>query len=278
MTPDMMVIIDYDGRKVAGDRDPSSEMPMHLEVYRKRPDVERGRPRASADRDRLCRGRHPARSRGAGRGGDDARQHSDCRVRRRRRRSELPEAVRKYIKAHDGMLLANHGALTCGHDRVLGVLQDGDDRALREDQPRGAAARAAKTCSRARKSSGCRDCAGCTASRRRRRSAPIRRSRPMRQVACQVLEAPPSPDGRLVPDGSFATTSRDGEIRLTYRELTALIEDAVKTLKFGLRIDELRFTNSMDCRSIGSKCVNSASEDPTWVRRSEWSRPRVWSR
>ena len=28
----------------------------------------------------------------------------------------LPEAVRKYIKAHDGMLLANHGALTCGPD------------------------------------------------------------------------------------------------------------------------------------------------------------------
>src|SRR5213080_2012604 len=29
--------------------------------------------------------------------------------------AELPEAVRKYIKAHDGMLLANHGAVTCGN-------------------------------------------------------------------------------------------------------------------------------------------------------------------
>src|SRR6185312_11675781 len=29
---------------------------------------------------------------------------------------ELPEAVRKYVKAHDGMLLANHGALTMGAD------------------------------------------------------------------------------------------------------------------------------------------------------------------
>src|SRR5205814_4313474 len=29
---------------------------------------------------------------------------------------ELPEAVRKYIKAHDGMLLANHGALNAGAD------------------------------------------------------------------------------------------------------------------------------------------------------------------
>src|SRR5947209_16909858 len=30
--------------------------------------------------------------------------------------AELPDAVRKYIKAHDGMLLANHGALTVGPD------------------------------------------------------------------------------------------------------------------------------------------------------------------
>src|SRR5437764_14449791 len=29
---------------------------------------------------------------------------------------ELPEAVRQYVKAHDGMLLANHGALTLGSD------------------------------------------------------------------------------------------------------------------------------------------------------------------
>ena len=39
MTPDMLVIVDYDGRKLAGDRDASSELPMHLEVYRNRPDV-----------------------------------------------------------------------------------------------------------------------------------------------------------------------------------------------------------------------------------------------
>ena len=39
MTPDMMVIVDRDGKKVAGDRDPSSELPMHLEIYHNRPDV-----------------------------------------------------------------------------------------------------------------------------------------------------------------------------------------------------------------------------------------------
>src|SRR5262245_50295113 len=40
MTPDMMCITDLEGRKVQGDRDPSSEMLMHLEIYRQRPDVQ----------------------------------------------------------------------------------------------------------------------------------------------------------------------------------------------------------------------------------------------
>src|SRR5829696_2737171 len=40
MDPSMMCITDLEGRKLAGDRDPSSEMQMHLEVYRQRPDVE----------------------------------------------------------------------------------------------------------------------------------------------------------------------------------------------------------------------------------------------
>ena len=39
MTPDMMVITDLDGKKIAGERDPSSELKMHLEVYRNRPDA-----------------------------------------------------------------------------------------------------------------------------------------------------------------------------------------------------------------------------------------------
>jgi hypothetical protein len=48
---------------------------------------------------------------------------------------------------------------------------------------------------------------------------------------CQIVQAPDS-DERLVaqrlpvPAGGI-----DGEIRLTYRELTALIEDAIKAIK-----------------------------------------------
>jgi hypothetical protein len=54
------------------------------------------------------------------------------------------------------------------------------------------------------------------------------------QVACQVLEAPEARGSdRLVPDVSavLRQASRDGEIRLTYGELTALIADAVKNLR-----------------------------------------------
>ena len=39
MTPDMLLVTDLDGNVLEGDRHPSSEGKMHLEVYRNRPDV-----------------------------------------------------------------------------------------------------------------------------------------------------------------------------------------------------------------------------------------------
>ena len=54
--------------------------------------------------------------------------------------------------------------------------------------------------------------------------------------ACQVLYAPSSPDARLVPDtnvtapGAPSAIGNFGEIRLTYDQLTALIDDAVRLL------------------------------------------------
>src|SRR3954468_4972890 len=40
MSPDMMCIPDLKGPQLEGERDPSSEMLMHLEVYQQRPDVQ----------------------------------------------------------------------------------------------------------------------------------------------------------------------------------------------------------------------------------------------
>ena len=100
---------------------------------------------------------------------------------------ELPEAVRKYVKAHDGMLLANHGALTLGADLFSAYYKMetiehfanisfvarmlGGERLLSRDEVDAAAGTARHV----------------TASRRRRRSAPIRdRGRGRRSADCQV--------------------------------------------------------------------------------------------
>ena len=119
MTPDMMCITDLDGRKLQGDRDPSSEMLMHLEVYRQRPDVQ------------AVVHAHPPTATGFAVAGipldravlaevlTHARQHSDRGVRDAVDRRNCPTPCAKYIKAHDGMLLANHGALTVGARSVL---------------------------------------------------------------------------------------------------------------------------------------------------------------
>ena len=115
MTADMMVITDLDGRKIAGDRDPSSEIKMHLEVYRNRPDA------------RAVVHAHPPTATGfavAGIALDRAvlaevittlgsipiAEYATPST------EELPAAVRKYVKAHDGLLLANHGALALAGD------------------------------------------------------------------------------------------------------------------------------------------------------------------
>ena len=115
MTPEMMCITDLDGKKIAGDRNPSSEMQMHLEVYRQRPDVQAvvhahppiatGFAVAGIPLDRAVLAEVVTTL-----GSVPIAEYATPSTK------ELPEAVRKYVKAHDGMLLANHGALTLGAD------------------------------------------------------------------------------------------------------------------------------------------------------------------
>src|SRR3954447_25942299 len=115
MTAEMMVVTDLDGKKLAGDRDPSSEMQMHLEVYRQRPDakavvhahppIATGFAVAGIPLDRAVLAEVVTTL-----GSVPIAEYATPSTK------ELPEAVRKYVKAHDGMLLANHGALTLGVD------------------------------------------------------------------------------------------------------------------------------------------------------------------
>ena len=242
MTPDMMVVTDLAGRKVRGDRDPSSELLMHLEVYRNRPDamavvhahppVATGFAVAGIPLDRAVLaevvttlGSIPIADYGTP------------------STQELADAVGRYIKAHDGLLLANHGALTLAGEvfaayykmetiehfarislvaRMLGrehLLSREEVHRLQNLRSTYGIASPAPICTNGSE--------GITAGN---------------PAECQVVQAPSVPGVRLVPDepgrdGMVRTaagrTGKDGEIRLTYRELTALIEDAVTALLGG---------------------------------------------
>jgi L-fuculose-phosphate aldolase len=229
MTPAMMCITDLDGRKLAGERDPSSEMQMHLEVYRQRPDAQAvvhahppiatGFAVAGIPLDRAVLAEVVTTL-----GSVPIAEYATPSTK------ELPEAVRKYVKAHDGMLLANHGALTLGADlfaayykmetiehfakiSLVARLLGGERLLSRQEVDR---------------LQGLRGMYGIAS------PAPIcppdQASGPLGDPEnCQTVFAPHTDGARLVPDASGAT-GQDGEIRLTYRELTALIEAAVREI------------------------------------------------
>jgi len=230
MDPSMMCITDLDGTKLAGERDPSSEMLMHLEVYRQRPDVQAvvhahppiatGFAVAGIPLDRAVLAEVVTTL-----GSVPIAEYATPST------MELPNAVRKYVKSHDGMLLANHGALTIGADlfsayykmetiehfaKISFVARTlGGERLLsREEVERLQALRGKYGI--ASPAPICPD--------------PSAGGEPD-SADCQIVFAPSSPGQRLVHDDRLARLGPDDEIRLTYRELTALIEDAVRNLK-----------------------------------------------
>src|SRR3954470_12715914 len=226
----MMCITDLEGRKLEGERNPSSEIQMHLEVYRQRPEIQAvvhaHPPVATAfavagiplDRAVLA---EVVTTLGSVPIAEYATPST----------AELPEAVRKYVKVHDGMLLANHGALTLGSDVYAAYYKMetiehfanisfvarmlGGERLLSRDE--------------VIRLQGLRGSYGIAA------PAPIcaepDRTPDKDQEDCQVVFAPSSISGERLVAGRFSRVGADEEIRLTYRELTALIEDAVKHLK-----------------------------------------------
>lgn len=114
MTPDMIIRIDGTGKKIEGKLNPSSEIKMHLRVYRERPDVNAvvhaHPPTATAftvaglAMDKyilpeavLVLGDVPTCDYGT--------PSTD----------EIPDSLMPYIQNHDAFLLKNHGALTVGN-------------------------------------------------------------------------------------------------------------------------------------------------------------------
>jgi L-fuculose-phosphate aldolase len=234
MTPDMMVVTDLDGALISGapGRRPSSEIKMHLVAYRVRPDVN------------AVVHSHPPLSTGFAVAGIPLDRAVLAEVvttlgsipiaeYATPSTPALAESVAPYVKAHDGLLLANHGALALGTDlfaayykmetiehfarislvaRMLGR----EHLLSREEVERLQALRGSY---------------GIAA------PAPICPDpSPSDDPTCQVVVAPSAPGARLVPDTSVASgggrvsVGTDGEIRLTYGQLTALVDEAVRQL------------------------------------------------
>jgi L-fuculose-phosphate aldolase len=229
MTPDMMVITDLEGKKISGERHPSSELKMHLEVYRNRPDA------------RAVVHAHPPTATGfavAGIALDRAvlaevittlgsipiAEYATPST------EELPAAVRKYVKAHDGLLLANHGALALAGDVMSAYYR------METIEHFAKISLVARTLGRENilsrdevdRLQGLRGMYGIAS------PAPICADDNVPgsgQLDCQIVQAPDSNERLVAQRLTLPTGGTDGEIRLTYRELTALIEDALRALK-----------------------------------------------
>ncbi len=85
MSPDDLVITDLRGRKLAGRREPSTELAMHLLIYVRRPDV-----------NAVC--------------------HVPVAQYGTPGTPELSDALEPLVQNYDAILLANHGVVTCGAD------------------------------------------------------------------------------------------------------------------------------------------------------------------
>ncbi len=117
LTPEQLIVVDYDGKVISGSHAPSSEMKMHLMVYRERPDVH-----AAAHA-------HPPTATGFSVAGIDLPENLLPEVivslgsiptaaYGTPGTMELVESLREYVRENDAILLENHGALSLGPDII----------------------------------------------------------------------------------------------------------------------------------------------------------------
>jgi len=232
MSADMMVITDLEGRVVeaAPGRKPSSEALMHLVVYRERPDINAvvhahppiatGFAVAGIALDRAVLAEVVTTL-----GGIPIAGYATPST------QELADTVKPLIRLHDGVLLANHGAVALGTDLFsayykmetiehfaqisLVARQLGREHLLSREE--------------VERLQGLRGRYGISV------PAPICPP-DQEDPACQIVVAPDAPGERLVadtdlrPDSASVSVGTDGEIRLTYAELSELIDEAVRQL------------------------------------------------
>lgn len=115
MTPDDLVITDLQGRKLSGNRNPSSELAMHLLIYRRRQDIQA-----------VCHA-HPATATGYAAAGialnkalvSEVVLSLGCIPVARYGTPgtpELTDALEPLVQHYDSILMANHGVVCYGSD------------------------------------------------------------------------------------------------------------------------------------------------------------------
>ncbi len=234
MTPDMMVITDLNGTMLDGapGRKPSSETMMHLVAYRNRPDVNAvvhshpplatGFAVAGIPLDRAVLAEVVTTL-----GSIPIVEYGTPSTR------ELADAVEPYVKVHDGMLLANHGALALGKDLYAAYykMETIEHFAKISLVARMLGREHILSTEEVGRLQGLRGTYGIAA------PAPICAEPVPGPLAlnCQTVRAADAPGERLVADTSVAGSAgiavgTGGEIQLTYDQLTALVEAAVKQI------------------------------------------------
>src|SRR5579864_8894467 len=122
MSPDELVVTDNAGNKISGYRNPSSELAMHLLIYRLRPDV-----------NAVCHA-HPVVATGYAAAGIALDKPLLCElvvglgtvpVARYGTPGtpELTAALEPLVEGHDAILMANHGVVTYGPDLLTAFLR-----------------------------------------------------------------------------------------------------------------------------------------------------------
>jgi len=202
LSPEDLVITDLQGRQLSGDRKFSSELAMHLLFYRMRPDVMA-----------ICHG-HPPTATGfavAGRALNYALlpevvvglgqiplvQYATPGT------QELSEAIEPFVPHYDALLLANHGAVTCGPDLLTAFFR-------------------METIEHSAKITLAAEMAGEPALLSSREVAKLMAARP------RYFVSPPPGGGAELPITRDSGENSGDDVTLTRSELDALIDEAVR--------------------------------------------------
>ena len=202
LEPDDLVVTDLDGKQLAGFRRCSSEVALHLVIYRMRPDV-----------NAVCHG-HPPTATGfaaAGRGLNLALlpevivglgqiplvQYATPGT------TELSEAIEPFVPHYDALLLANHGAVTCGPDLITAFFR-------------------METVEHCAKITLAAELAGEPVLLSSREVAKLMAARP------RYFVAPPPGGGAELPVTCDSGETSGNQIKLTRSELDMLIDEAVR--------------------------------------------------